>query len=164
MEDHSMKKRERMIQAEQEQSEGFSEDKINRLKNRLDALKFEENMNYTMDKLPESVEELCNIASMFNKFGSYHAAANICMGPNDGIVTVEGKAAANSEYMGSPFTMKPYVGVYYGETKVILKDKIVSVEGFSELNNSYSPYSYDIKSSLKARLKRYLLDPRARTE
>ena len=137
-------------------SVGLAEDTINDYKKRLDALEFQKDKSYSLEKMPEPVKELCDIARKFNKF-DYHVAANICSAPYDGCVTVEGMAATSDEYMGSSFTMKPYVGLYYGGVKVLSKDKAISVEGFAELNNSYSPYAADVKSALKTRLKLYLL-------
>ncbi len=135
---------------------GMSKKGIEDAKKELDQISFQKDETFTPDHLTPAAQKLLNITQKLNSF-EYHVAANICTDPQEGLITVEGMAATSYEYMVSPFTMNPYIGHYYGKTEGPAQGTSTSKEGFTQFNNTYSPYASNVKSALKTRLKLFLM-------
>ena len=134
---------------------GQSDKSIEMYKKNLDRMSFAKDKVYTDKDLDDDVRDLMEIANKLQKF-SYHVAPRVVDDEEEGLITVEGMAAATDQYMVSPFTMNAIIGQYKGKKELIEEGKAYEHEGFSKFNNAIPPYSTTVKDALKCRMKDFL--------
>ena len=140
------------------QGENVSPEELDKYKKKLNDMSFSPTKPFESREESKEINDLCEIAGKFTKF-PYHVAAHISEDAEDGLVTIEGFAAENTQYVVEPFTMHSSIGQYRGESNEtnLGNDTEVRNKSFINYYNADAPFGSNVLDTLKTYMKQVLI-------